>query len=233
MKKGFTLAEVLITLGIIGVVAALTIPTLMNNMNKADLQAKFKKANALINTVINQIVYEKQTLDLQKEYCYHSDPTCETGEYTGMNSLDKLLTDMAPYFKSAVIRNTSQPIPDIDTRGNGHNIIGENVGNLIHSSASAAIYLADGSIIDINCPSAAYPQIIFDLNGNKGPNRFGYDIFWWRLEGTKAVPLSWDYGDGQNCQLTSGQYSGVMCAQYAIQDKCPWDATKGYWQCLP
>ena len=31
MKKAFTLAEVLITLGIIGVVAALTIPTLVNN----------------------------------------------------------------------------------------------------------------------------------------------------------------------------------------------------------
>ena len=31
MKKGFTLAEVLITLGIIGVVAAMTIPTLIAN----------------------------------------------------------------------------------------------------------------------------------------------------------------------------------------------------------
>lgn len=34
MKKAFTLAEVLITLGIIGVVAALTIPTLVNNYRK-------------------------------------------------------------------------------------------------------------------------------------------------------------------------------------------------------
>ena len=30
-KKGFTLAEVLITLGIIGVVAAMTMPSLINN----------------------------------------------------------------------------------------------------------------------------------------------------------------------------------------------------------
>lgn len=33
IKKGFTLAEVLITLGIIGVVAAMTIPVLMNSTN--------------------------------------------------------------------------------------------------------------------------------------------------------------------------------------------------------
>ena len=47
MKKqnAFTLAEVLITLGIIGVVAAMTIPTLMQNINAKDVVAKVKKAN--------------------------------------------------------------------------------------------------------------------------------------------------------------------------------------------
>lgn len=46
MKKrsGFTLAEVLITLGIIGVVAAMTIPTLIQNTNSAKFSAQFKKS---------------------------------------------------------------------------------------------------------------------------------------------------------------------------------------------
>ncbi len=34
MKKGFTLAEVLIVVGVVGVVAALTIPTLLTNIEK-------------------------------------------------------------------------------------------------------------------------------------------------------------------------------------------------------
>ncbi|MBR1753551.1 pilin, partial [bacterium] len=42
--RGFTLAEVLITLGIIGVVAALTIPTLMQNLNRRDTVAKVRSA---------------------------------------------------------------------------------------------------------------------------------------------------------------------------------------------
>lgn len=42
-KIGFTLAEVLITLGIIGVVAAMTIPTLIANTNSARFRSKFKK----------------------------------------------------------------------------------------------------------------------------------------------------------------------------------------------
>lgn len=40
-KKGFTLAEVLITLGIIGVVVAMTIPTLIQNANSAKFSAQY------------------------------------------------------------------------------------------------------------------------------------------------------------------------------------------------
>lgn len=51
MKKsfGFTLAEVLITLGIIGVVAALTIPSLMNSTGQNEYKSGFKKAISVIS----------------------------------------------------------------------------------------------------------------------------------------------------------------------------------------
>lgn len=49
MKKGgFTLAEVLITLGIIGVVVAMTIPTLMTNIKAAKLKSQFLKAHSTV-----------------------------------------------------------------------------------------------------------------------------------------------------------------------------------------
>ena len=43
IRRGFTLAEVLITLGIIGVVAAMTIPTLIQNTNSVKFATQFKK----------------------------------------------------------------------------------------------------------------------------------------------------------------------------------------------
>lgn len=43
VQVGFTLAEVLITLGIIGVVAAMTIPTLMTNYQKKSTATQLKK----------------------------------------------------------------------------------------------------------------------------------------------------------------------------------------------
>ena len=48
-RFGFTLAEVLITLGIIGVVAAMTIPTLISNTNGAKFRSQFKKALSTLN----------------------------------------------------------------------------------------------------------------------------------------------------------------------------------------
>lgn len=48
-RFGFTLAEVLITLGIIGVVAAMTIPTLVGNYKYMVLQTQFKKAYSDLN----------------------------------------------------------------------------------------------------------------------------------------------------------------------------------------
>lgn len=49
---GFTLAEVLITLGIIGVVAAMTMPTLINQTNGAQYKAAYKKALSAISQAV-------------------------------------------------------------------------------------------------------------------------------------------------------------------------------------
>ena len=52
-KVAFTLAEVLITLGIIGVVAAMTIPTLISNYQEKELVTRAKKALAQVNNAID------------------------------------------------------------------------------------------------------------------------------------------------------------------------------------
>lgn len=51
-KFGFTLAEVLITLGIIGVVAAMTMPTLLNSTNGAQYRTAYKKALSVLSQAV-------------------------------------------------------------------------------------------------------------------------------------------------------------------------------------
>ena len=54
-KSAFTLAEVLITLGIIGVVAAMTIPTLMQKTNDSEIVASLLKSQSVLNNAFKNI----------------------------------------------------------------------------------------------------------------------------------------------------------------------------------
>ena len=63
-KVAFTLAEVLITLGIIGVVAAMTIPTLLQNRVNTEVESKLKK----VYSVMNQAILMSEQDNGPKEY---------------------------------------------------------------------------------------------------------------------------------------------------------------------
>ncbi len=53
MKKGFTLAEVLVTLGIIGVVSAMTLPSIINAIQDKTFHAKWKSTYSILNNAFN------------------------------------------------------------------------------------------------------------------------------------------------------------------------------------
>ena len=74
-KNAFTLAEVLITLGIIGVVAAMTMPTLVQNYKNREVESKLQK----IYTVMNQAIMMSELDNGPKEYW---DNTCTAGDET-------------------------------------------------------------------------------------------------------------------------------------------------------
>ena len=62
MKKAFTLAEVLITLMIIGIVAALTIPSVISNYQQQEFKTGLKKAVSVLNEAIQtNIAQEGET----------------------------------------------------------------------------------------------------------------------------------------------------------------------------
>ena len=57
-QKAFTLAEVLITLGVIGVLAAITIPDLMSNFLKKQLEIQIKANYSIIQQAIKYADYD-------------------------------------------------------------------------------------------------------------------------------------------------------------------------------
>ena len=73
IKSGFTLAEVLITLIIVGVIAAMTIPALINATNKQVYVAGVKKANSTLSQALIQMAKNNDS---------------SPGDYTFLNDTD-------------------------------------------------------------------------------------------------------------------------------------------------
>ena len=85
----FTLAEVLITLGIIGVVAAMTMPALIANTKKSEISAKLKKFNT---TMAQCVLLSEQDNGPAEEWT-------APGEYDTFDLDSFFKTYLAPYIK--------------------------------------------------------------------------------------------------------------------------------------
>ena len=123
-EEGFTLAEVLITLGIIGVVAAMTIPTLMTNYTKHKTETQLVKFYSMMNQTLRMSVSE------------NGDPDgwiIPNKSYTSDESIEILKTYILPYMKNLGYEKC--------TLKNAENRIYNNV---------PCIYLMDGGVITFN-----------------------------------------------------------------------------------
>ena len=63
-KRGFTLAEVLITLGIIGVVSALTAPALSTNTQKAKIGPALARFSSILGSAVQEYMVNEELTDL-------------------------------------------------------------------------------------------------------------------------------------------------------------------------
>ena len=161
----FTLAEVLITLGIIGVVAAMTMPSLMQHYKRQQATARIKKFVSVINQAL---ISAENDLGAREDWVI--------GEMDNSDSAYNFLnTYIKPYIKSA----------DIEKR----TLFGRNM---------ATLRFVDGSQMSVKV-GACY-DIWYDINGEKGPNEKGKDIFVFIL------------CKNGGCNFNSNQVRGFYCA---------------------
>ncbi len=149
MKKryGFTLAEVLITLGIIGVVASMTIPTLMNQTSGAEFKSGFKK---LVST-LNQAVTMNVALNSE--------------DFSNLSGTDMTHTQSTFYMLSQrmnVIESSNAGDAFGSMAGTGNYTLFFNDGMAVSFPTGAASCAAAGAT---NC------MMVVDVNGRKKPNQ--------------------------------------------------------------
>ena len=71
-RKGFTIAEVLITLTIIGVVATLTLPALKNNADKIAMEKQTLKTYSTLQDMLARYGVDNETTDISAFFDDHN-----------------------------------------------------------------------------------------------------------------------------------------------------------------
>ena len=181
-KKGFTLAEVLITLAIIGIVASLTIPTLINYAFEQQSISRLKKTYA----VLAEAVLEWQSAN----ECIGDSNQCPEYRPEYDNNAVAVGRAIAPYLKyvqayfgpSDTVGKTISWLPDTAYLINGQTISYANWLTLlpdrhqIEYGFGSYFLLQDGTTLIIT-GAHHYYYVIIDINGPQKPNRIAKDIF--------------------------------------------------------
>ncbi|MBP7211765.1 type II secretion system protein [bacterium] len=217
LSRAFTLAEVLITLGIIGIVAAMTIPTLIQKTQKQQTITALKKVYSSLQQAVKLSEVDNGSIE---------DWDFSTGSKVFLENY--IISYVSPLKKCFV----------------GSDICWNQKKNLNGSLSYAqsngiAFILSDGTQV-LFWHGVDFYEVIVDINGFKLPNQMGKDVFELQLAKTPATnhtPNLIFIGsnktredmigakDSNSCnKLGTGLFCGALIQQdgWEIKDDYPW-----------
>lgn len=208
-KFGFTLAEVLITLAIIGVVAALTMPSLIGHYKEKQMITALKKTYSQLSQAI-QMSQAENPGDYSPEnvvkylksakMCSGDDKSCTLNKYKYLNgsnqpnwgALDIWQPDYAQLTDGTIIRFA---------------VTTPNCNGVRGTSEALKHFCGDISV---------------DINGNKGPNIMGQDVFFFNITTLGLIPFGTKEETSypfENACKNKENASGLGCAAWVLQNE--------------
>lgn len=181
-RFGFTLAEVLITLGIIGVVASMTIPTLMMNIQNNEFKAQMRKEYSVLSEAFQL---------LKTENGGDFNAALGSGTGSGSNLIKNVFKQKLHYIKECDTNNGVNFGVCFINSANAKWLNGRAANNwfLLNEDSTSGLVLNDGTNLMFrlesttckNNSSSDYDNrcgwVTMDVNGFQGPNTWGRDIY--------------------------------------------------------
>ena len=214
-RVAFTLAEILITLGIIGVVAALTLPTVISNYKKQVTVSKLQKAYSTINNAFKQSEAANESSEFWDDpFVTGSQPYFEKYFKPYLNGAKQCFSYQECGYKERCpykfLNNDEAPFV---TSMDAHSL----------KTDRFAFYLPDGTFYWIltgggGSDNYAPASVLYiDINGGDGPNIISKDVFQFtRKTGKGILPSCYQYSQASiNSDCST---SGSCCAAKIMQD---------------
>ncbi len=243
-KVAFTLAEVLITLGIIGVVAALTLPSLITKYQKQAAVNQLKVAYSILYNAFTMATIEHGNVD---DWTFFQE-NIDRQE----SSIEFVKKYLQPYIKNVEVYNSSGSYLLKGCK----NVTYKNMNGSVRQCNSTVafcetcksgggpimtyLYMANGSIVAVLTRYDWFAEIFIDTNGYKGPNTWGKDVFRLKLRKPAissrvcsmyglSIPFgnichSRDWSIEQGCNQNSQSACGeiIIYDGWQIKDDYPW-----------
>ena len=243
-NKAFTLAEVLITLGIIGIVAALTLPSVITKYQKKQTVAQLKKAYSTISQALVTSQYENGNISEWN--------LSNIAPVTPSGSADQAVAEYNSVLGSILNKYFFPYMDIVDDCGlfckRQQNVkrTGLNPQEEVswYSRNHYVTYLKDGTIIAFSldakggdAPAFQYLYIHVDINGDNKPNIYGRDIFVFMFTSAtnrvnfagidqtrEQMKTSGRRGCNKKTTSNSGYYCGALIQHdgWEIKDDYPW-----------
>lgn len=222
-KKGFTLAEMLIVLAVIGIVAAIMIASVAASSQKTRLISALQKANNVFVNVANRSQAEGDMMDTWNY-------SLDVGEFANryftprFNIIKNCGTTEEGCFADAYVRNDGSDATSSTTGGDFYKFVvsdGTSIGIKLETEGDQACTATNPSIC---------ARLVVDVNGLSGPNKWGKDVFEFQILGNlnTIVPAGsfssydsetnrWTFNE-QEAINTNCKTTGEYCAAKIVND---------------
>lgn len=214
-KKAFTLTELLVALGVIGAIAALTVPSMMNSINKR-----------IQTTQLKSIVTEVKNLASTQMVKHHTNNL----NFTDFADKDKLMTDKN--FTVGSICKTAQECWQTN-KVSYNSISGGPTGYPAPSSGTnyKSVILKNGATLAYTTTTAyinslgenAVGEFCVDINGVKKPNKTGRDYFCFFVSQKGRIAALSTNAEGYEAMVSK-------CKNWYAANYCTWLILDSGWK---
>ena len=178
--KAFTLAEMLLTLSILGVIAAMTVPTLKSNLDLQSYASGCQKAYSSLKQATNAMTTDLGPLGFGANWA--DDAKVWKSFASKMNAV-KVCTNSSGCMKAA---STTLKGEDTTPWCNNSLLSADGITYNYEQSVAKSNLNTDYYKVGVTWPDAI-GRFLVDVNGDKGPNAYGIDRFFFVLTKSKGL----------------------------------------------